>query len=325
VSETLVVVQRRGRFVETEHPVCAVLCDASGAVLRQVGPPIVSTWRSAAKPFQLEATAGTLAPEAVLSLTERELALGAASHSGEPRHTEAVTALLARFGLTDDALHCGAHWPMHEPSKHTLIRAGRECCPLHNNCSGKHTYMAASARALGAPADYRPADHAVQLRVRANVDRRTGGAVVDTVMDGCGVPCFVLPISGMARAWAELAQAIAAPAPSLLGRIGRAMAAEPWWMSGTGRQDLSLIEAATRPLVTKIGAAGILCAAIPDEGLGLALKVTTGDGAARAVAMTAVLQRFLPGLIADWPDPEWPLVRSVAGLPVGSFEAVWKS
>ena len=45
----------RGDFVEESHEVAACLCDASGYVRARIGSPHVTTWRSAAKPFQLEA------------------------------------------------------------------------------------------------------------------------------------------------------------------------------------------------------------------------------------------------------------------------------
>ena len=56
----LSIVQKRGEAVESIHPISAILCNPSGEIVKQIGPPVVTTWRSAAKPFQLEATVGLL-------------------------------------------------------------------------------------------------------------------------------------------------------------------------------------------------------------------------------------------------------------------------
>jgi L-asparaginase II len=67
--------------------------------------------------------------EAVLDLVEsgaadavgfgdRELALACASHKGEAAHVDLAGSMLARIGLDDTALECGAHWPLaHEATR----------------------------------------------------------------------------------------------------------------------------------------------------------------------------------------------------------------
>jgi L-asparaginase II len=319
--ERLFIEARRGAALEGRHEVSAVLARADGAVVRRVGPPITTTWRSAAKPFQLETTLG-LVGEAEAPFSQESLALGASSHSAQPAHVRGVESLLARLGLGPEALYCGAHWPMHGPSTQALWRVGAPCTALHNNCSGKHGFMAAAARALGAPPDYRPDDHPVQRAIRATIDARTGGVVEGTVVDGCGVPCFVLPIDGMATAYAQLAVATRARAGAL-GEIGAAMLAAPWFVSGDDRVDGTLMEASTRPLIAKVGAAALLCVALPGEGLGLALKVHTADDDARAVAIDAVLARWFPGLVPEGALAESRRVRNVVGALVGARSAIW--
>ncbi|TIT59792.1 MAG: asparaginase, partial [Mesorhizobium sp.] len=68
----------------------------------------------------------------------RELALACASHSGEPAHVELAWAMLAKAGLDETALECGAHWPSSHAATVALARAGKAPNALHNNCSGKH-------------------------------------------------------------------------------------------------------------------------------------------------------------------------------------------
>ena len=50
----LTILRTRGAALESEHPISAVLCDPTGQVQQRIGEPMVTTWRSAAKPFQLE-------------------------------------------------------------------------------------------------------------------------------------------------------------------------------------------------------------------------------------------------------------------------------
>jgi len=318
----LVIEQRRGGRWETGHPVSAVLVDSDGGVVEQVGEDVVSPWRSAAKPFQLEVSAGLLNPKVLGGLDPRDLALGAASHSGEPAHTQRVLELLRRLGCDVEDLYCGTHWPLREQSGRDLLRHGEEANPLHNNCSGKHTFMAAAARAHGWPSDYRDPNHPLQQRIRANIEARTAVSV-GAVVDGCGVPCWVLPVSGMARAWAQLAAAMKQGETSLLGRIGWAMQRNPFFASGTVRSDGAVMEQSARPAVAKIGAEGLMCGSLSEDGLGFALKVHTGNSDARAIATFAVLERWFPGLLPSEASAPWTVVRNVVARPIGERVAVW--
>lgn len=313
--------QRRGDQAECTHPVAAVLCRSDGSEVARIGPPTVTTWRSGAKPLQLEGSLSLLGAEVVASLEDADLAVGAASHSGEPAHVERVRGLLARLGGVEADLLCGAHWPVHEPSARELVRGGLEPAPIHNNCSGKHTFMVAALRAGGHAPDYRDPDHPVQRRIRDVVVARTGG-VQGWVVDGCGVPCFVAELAAMARAFACLAAATQGR-DGLLGRIGAAMLAHPELVSGTGRHDLEVVRGATEPVISKVGAEGLACMAFPARGLGLVLKVQSGAEAARGPAVRAVLDAWLPGVLGAGALEESQTLRNVVGRVVGRRVAVW--
>ena len=75
--------------------------------------------RSAVKPIQ----ALPLVEDGVIeafAISDAELAVCCASHNAEPRHIELVTGLLRRLELTEDALACGPHEPMHAPAARAL-------------------------------------------------------------------------------------------------------------------------------------------------------------------------------------------------------------
>jgi L-asparaginase II len=224
-----------------------------------------------------------------------------------------VRALLARLGLDAEALQCGAHPPMHEPS----ARALGTPTVLHNNCSGKHSFMLAASAAMGWPGDYRPVDHPLQARNRARLDA-WGEVKHGVAIDGCSVPTFHAPLSAQARAWSRLAAEMAAGTAA--GRVGLAMSRQPFYMSGAGRLDLAVVEGAPEPLAVKVGAEGLFCIARPAAGTGIAVKVHSGNNDALAVAVRAVLAELGVVLAGPWP---WAEVRNVRRVVVGERVATW--
>lgn len=313
------VEQRRGGLLETLHPYSAALVE--GETLRwSVGPDLASFWRSGCKAMQLLNSLEQLPPELVSGLDDRDLALGAASHSGQAFHVERVQALLDRLGLRAEQLRCGAHSPMHEASARALLRVGERPTVLHNNCSGKHTFMLAASVASGWPEDYLPREHPLQQR---NLALLTDWMAFSpgVAVDGCGVPCFHAPLSAMARAFARYATEMADSPDGLAGRIGWASHRHPEWMSGEGRLDLAVVRGAREPVTVKIGAEGLFLVAVPGRRWGIAVKVHTGNADGLAVAVRAVLDALAPGMFtpAEWP---WAEVRNVVGRVVGERRAV---
>jgi L-asparaginase II len=65
-----------------------------------------------------------------------------------------------------------------------------------------------------------------------------------------------------------------------------AMRAHPWLVAGTGREDTLLMQEPEFQGIAKCGAEGCYAMAIPEAGLGIAIKVE--DGAARAAPVAAV-------------------------------------
>src|ERR1700722_14309265 len=114
----------RGFAVESSHRVHAVLLDGDGKRRAAYGDAQRLTFpRSALKPLQAVAMVES---GAAAGLSNAEIALACASHSGEEKHPSAIVAWLARLGLNESALECGPHAPYAAP-----------CAPasvLCNNC-----------------------------------------------------------------------------------------------------------------------------------------------------------------------------------------------
>jgi len=162
----------RGSMVESRHRGSVAVVDVTGKIALRWGDtatPVLP--RSAIKAIQALPLVESGAADA-FSISDAELAIACASHSGEPRHVATVRGWLERMGLGEDDLECGAHWPRHHrQTLHDMIRAGEEPGPAHNNCSGKHTGMLATAHHLGETlAGYVAPTHGVQQRILGTLE-----------------------------------------------------------------------------------------------------------------------------------------------------------
>ncbi|MGH7658300.1 MAG: asparaginase, partial [Gemmatimonadales bacterium] len=137
----------------------------------------------------------------------------------------------------------------------------------------------------------------LQQRILEEIARWSGVPLgeIDCGLDGCNTVCFGLPLSGMALAYARLAESDDPAAQ----RIKEAMTAHPLVVAGEGRPCTDLMMAFEGRLIAKIGAEGVYSAAFITDGIGIALKVHDGDMNSVPVALLAVLRSLLErGLVA---------------------------
>src|SRR5687767_10841655 len=153
----------RGPIVESWHHGVIAVCDPDGKLLAWAGNPGTVTYlRSSSKPIQAIPLVESGAADH-FGLTDAEIAVVCGSHGGEDIHVEVVSGLLAKIGLSEEALACGAHVPYDKAEAHELAERGESPTPLHNNCSGKHAGMLALAKFHGWPVGgYEMAQHPVQ-------------------------------------------------------------------------------------------------------------------------------------------------------------------
>jgi L-asparaginase II len=303
--------------------------DAGGRVRAAWGEADAPTFpRSAIKAIQALPLIETGAAEA-FAVSEPELALAASSHSAEPVHVQAVARWLRRLGLDADDLECGPHPPIDRKAAEALVREGSAPARTHNNCSGKHTGFLTVARHLGVPTKgYTLADHPVQRLVTRAIAEMTEVDVAHVAVgvDGCGIPTLGLPLSGLARAMARIADPSGLPESRVaaIGRLRKAIAAHPLLYAGTGRFTTRLLGAVGDRLFVKSGAEGVFAAAIPAQGLGVALKVEDGAGRANEVAMLHLL-RWLGAIDAATMEGLGPValhaVTNTQGKTVGEVRA----
>lgn len=289
----------RGSLVESRHRGALAVVDADGDCVLAIGDverPIFP--RSAVKALQALVLAETDAIER-FDIPDQELALACGSHGGEPDHVAGVASLLARIGLDEGALMCGTHWPLHQPSARALARSGGSATALHNNCSGKHAGFLAAACAMACdPTTYVDQAHPVQRAVRAVLEDLSGAAIPDELIgiDGCSVPTFAMPLRRLAFAFARFGtgHGIAPARAASAKRLRTACAAFPWHVAGTGFFCTEAMTLLRERGFVKTGAEGVFCAALPRQGLGVALKIDDGATRAAEAAMAAALARLLP-------------------------------
>ncbi|MXP62833.1 asparaginase [Roseomonas sp. M0104] len=294
----LVEVMRGGR-VESCHAGAFAVTDTEGAVLLSGGDidhPVYP--RSAVKVIQALPLVESGAADR-FGLDDEALALACASHGGEARHVAVAARMLAAAGQDAGRLECGAHWPSFPAAARSLACEGAEPGPLHNNCSGKHAGFICLACGLGEnPRGYVTPSHRVQREVRAALQAVTGTPLHegDHGIDGCSIPTYAIPLRALAQGFARIGTGIGlAPGHAAAARrLRRAVAAHPFLVAGTGRFDTAVMEALGERAFVKVGAEGVFCAALPERGLGIAIKCDDGAVRAAEVIMATLLRRLLP-------------------------------
>ena len=311
-NPVLVEVTRGGR-VECVHRGAIAVARPGGVPLLAFGDVTRPVYpRSAIKAFQAVPLIETGALDR-FGLADADLALAVASHSGTPAHVARAAAMLARAGLGEAALGCGAHEPTHEASARSLAARGDVPNALHNNCSGKHAGMVLTAAHLGEPVEgYLDVSHPVQVRIRSALASATGRDLAGEApgIDGCSAPNWAVPLADLARAFARLGsgEELGERRAATFRRIMAAAWAAPEMVAGPGRLDTLALGVLRGRAFLKTGAEGVYCGALPAHGVGFALKLDDGARRASEAVVTALLARLLPeaaglggdGLIRNW-------------------------
>jgi len=317
----------RGKVVESRHRGAVAVADADGALVLEVGDierPVFP--RSAVKAIQALPLLESGAADAY-GFGNREIALACASHSGEPAHTELAQTMLAKAGLDETAYECGAHWPTNQNAMIALARSGGSPNQLHNNCSGKHAGFLCTCMHAGIDRHgYVAHGHQLQEMVREALEDVTGATHGMDICgtDGCSIPTYAVPLKNLARGFARMATGagLSRERAAAANRIFAACMAEPFYVAGTDRADTVMMEAGGGRVFTKGGAEGVWCAAIPELGLGLALKCDDGAGRAAEAMIAETLAGLLPPddpLHSRLTEMARPTLKNWRGIEVGSL------
>jgi L-asparaginase II len=322
---------QRGDMVESVHAGAIAVLDADGGTLLEVGDidrPVYP--RSAVKMLQALAMVESGAPDR-LGLTDPELALACASHNGEPEHVRTAASMLAKAGADVGVLECGAHWPYSDEASRSLVAAGQQPVALHNNCSGKHSgfvclacMMAGGSELRGFVRGYVKPEHPVMREVTAALESTTGVPLANGAAprgtDGCSIPTYGIPLRGMARAFARWGTGIGLrpSQAAAAARLRRAVAAAPFMVGGTDRFDSVVMDRLRERVYCKVGAEGVYCAAFPQRGIGVAVKMDDGNTARAA----EVVMASLIAALAPLDDEERAFIGGYSALQMRNWNGI---
>lgn len=321
MSNPILIEVTRGALVESFHRGAVALSRPTGELVLQLGDVARPVFpRSAIKAIQCLPLIESGAADHY-GFGAAEIALACASHTGTERHTQLAAEMLARVGLSEGDLGCGAHPPLGASAAKALWLSGHDATQLHNNCSGKHAGMLATAVHLGEPTEgYFEPWHPVQQRVHRALVEMSGADLGVEVMgrDGCSVPNWAMPLSRMATLFARLVtgEGVSASRRAAIERILESCWAEPELVAGPGRADTVVMRNLGGEVFMKTGAEGVYCGGFPELGLGFALKVDDGATRASAGAVVALIERLFPavhGLVKR------QVLKSWRGLEVGTI------
>lgn len=321
----------RGGAIESQHRGAWALVDASGATVDGAGACDESVFaRSSVKAFQALPLVESGAAER-FAYTDAELALALSSHNAEALHTEGVQTILDRIGLSVADLQCGPQQPSDLAARVDLRERGEEPTSIHNNCSGKHAGFLALTLHLGASvADYLDPRCEPQLLVRQALADMSG---VDSerlffAIDGCSAPTWRLPLTGLATAFARVAnpEGLSTERRAACRWMQRAVAAHPGLIAGEHKRLCTDLARVTEGrLFPKIGAEGVYGIGVRGADRGLAIKMDDGVARGLHALVLALLERFdfatraeLDALRTWRGDP----IESWAGQEVGSLEVL---
>lgn len=337
----------RGVTVESIHDGAVAVVDVRGNLLAWYGDSDAVTFlRSSAKPFQALPFVQHGGSQA-FGLTERELAVMCASHSGTNDHFDIVSGIQKKVGLSESDLMCGVHDPLDKDTADRLRDSKEKPTSNRHNCSGKHTGMLAFARLTGTfdpNLPYIDPSHPIQREILQTFAEMCDLPVESVALgiDGCSAPNFAVPLRNAALAYARLVDPEAggvAPASRAAAcrQIFTAMTSHPDMVGGPGRFDTRLMSVARGTLVSKGGAEayqGIgICPGALGPGspaMGIALKIADGDGRARVSAAVSLevlrqLGVLSPDQLAEMADlgPRFPVLnwrKIVAGQGYPVFQ-----
>jgi L-asparaginase II len=213
--------------------------------------------------------------------TLEEVAVMCGSHNGEPDHLRVVRSILAKAGLDESYLECGAQYPSSKKESDELIRNNEPALPVHNNCSGKHAGMLALAVVLGVdPKGYINPSHPVQQLILKAVEEmyEYPAAKMVTALDGCSAPIYSIPVYNQALAYSNLAQTgkhgNARRDACLL--VIEAVSTFPFMVAGSKRYCTDMMEVCADRVIGKTGAEGVYCLAFREHGIGACIKIDDG-------------------------------------------------
>lgn len=286
------------KHVESRHLVDIIVADASGNIVKSYGDVDRMVFpRSSIKALQALPLIESGAADAY-GFEDKHLAMACASHNGEAFHASQADIMLKKAGLNHTCLECGAQLPERIVDREALLKSGKPATALHNNCSGKHAgFLAFSKHQNIDFKNYVGFEHKVQKIIAGALEDVTGAKHSDDNfgIDGCSIPTFEIPMAKLAISYAKfgVGEDAGKERSKAMLRLRDACMAYPEMVGGTGRVDTELMSVMNGRVFSKMGAEAVYTLAIPELGIGAALKCHDGTVRAVEVACIALIESLL--------------------------------
>ena len=242
--------------------------------------------RSCAKPLQASLLVD-YGLDKEFKMSEEEIAICCASHAGEDIHTNLVSGLLKKFGLSENYLKCGKHAPISCSARDKLILTRKKAGQIHNNCSGKHTMMLGLCVLNGWDTEsYDSIEHPLQQAIKHKIYELCEiKKEYPITKDGCGVPIHSMPLENIIKGYLNLFS------NPKYNRIKDAFLEHPYIIGGENRTDTMIIQN-TGNIVAKVGAGGLIVVVNTILNEGFVVKICDANMEAREIVASDYINKL---------------------------------
>ena len=271
----------RGGVIESLHLGHLIVLNSDGTTYLSKGSPELSFYpRSAVKSLQASAML-----KAGLTVSDEELAIICASHSGNQIHIDLVTKMLKKRNIPLSAMQNASDKPLGEKEK--ISWGDKPGTQLTQNCSGKHAGMLITCQQNGWDlGTYLEMGHPLQIAIKNEIELLAGEKVSASTFDGCGAPLFAISLIGLAKTFSTLVKSN----DLVYKQIIAACTKYPELVAGEGRLTTRMMRAVPG-LFMKEGAEGIQVCALSD-GRVIAIKIIDGSWRPVAPIIMEVFKRW---------------------------------
>ena len=279
-GEILATVTRSG-IAESLHLGHLIVLNADGSTYLSKGSPELPIFpRSAVKSLQASAML-----KAGLTVSNEELAIICASHSGAESHIDLVIKMLEKRDIPIAALKNAVDKPLGEKEK--IAWGEKDASQLAQNCSGKHAGMLITCQQSGWDmATYLDINHPLQIAIKNEIEELASEKISAVSIDGCGAPLFAISLIGLARAISNLVKS----KDDVYQQIFSACTKYPELVAGDKRLTTRMMRGVPG-LFMKEGAEGVQVCALSD-GRVIAIKIIDGSWRPVAPIIMEVFKRW---------------------------------
>jgi L-asparaginase II len=208
--------------------------------------------------------------KAGLTVTDEELAIICASHSGSQIHIDLVTKMLEKSSIPLTALKNAIDKPLGDKEKQSW--GDKPGTRITQNCSGKHAGMLITCKQNNWDIDtYLEMDHPLQILIKNEIEMLAGENISISTLDGCGAPLYAISLTGLARAISNLVKSNKV----FHKRIVAACTKYPELVAGEGRLTTRIMRSVPGSFV-KEGAEGVEVCTLADGRI-IAIKIIDGS------------------------------------------------